>query len=293
MRGVCQLKVSAKLLTLSLHRTNTGATQRAAGWLISPLRKLPLGLQCFEYSLRVDSPERPYGAAGAFATTHWSVVVQAGDSGSPEAVSAMERLCQTYWYPLYVFVRRKGHGHQDASDLTQAFFERFLEKRYLRDFDSSLGKFRTFLLTSMTHFLANEWDKSQAQRRGGGVRVISLDEAADQRYLVEPADLTTPETLFERRWAQTVVDVVLDRLAAEMDEKRFEVLKDFLLERTGTVTYELAAAQLQVSRAAITSTIHRMRGRFRALLFEEIANTVQSPEAVEPEMRHLLSVLSS
>jgi len=202
-------------------------------------------------------------------------------------------LCQTYWYPLYAFVRRKGHSHEDASDLTQAFFAQFLEKRYLRAFDSNLGKFRTFLLTAMTRFMANEWDKSQAQRRGGGVHVISLDEAADQRYQVEPADQMTPETLFERRWAQTVVDVVLDRLAAEMDEKRFEVLKDFLLESTGTVTYEQAAAQLQVSRSAITSTIHRMRGRFRALLFEEIANTVQSPEAVEPEMRHLLSVLSS
>jgi len=236
----------------------------------------------------MDSPEQPYGPAGAFATTHWSVVVRAGDSQSPEAASAMERLCQTYWYPLYAFVRRKGHSHEDASDLTQAFFAQFLEKRYLRSFDSNLGKFRTFLLTAMTRFMANEWDKSQAQRRGGGVRVISLDEAADQRYLVEPADQTTPETLFERRWAQTVVDVVLDRLAAEMDEKRFEVLKDFLLESTGTLTYDSAAAQLQVSRAAITSTIHRMRGRFRALLFEEIANTDQSPEADEQEKRHVL-----
>jgi DNA-directed RNA polymerase specialized sigma24 family protein len=231
--------------------------------------------------------------AGVFRTTHWSVVARAADSRSPDAASAMERLCQTYWYPLYVFVRRKGHGHEDASDLTQAFFARFLEKDYLRSVDSSLGKFRAFLLTSMTHFLANEWDKSQAQRRGGGVPVISLDEAAaEQRYQLEPVDYTTPETLFDRRWAQAVMGVVLDRLAAEMDEARFEVLKGFLLEDKGAGSYEAAAGQLGISVAATTSAIYRMRGRFRALLFQEVANTVDTPDEVEPELRHLLKALS-
>jgi DNA-directed RNA polymerase specialized sigma24 family protein len=205
----------------------------------------------------------------------------------------MERLCQTYWYPLYVFVRRWGFGHEDASDLTQAFFARLLEKRYLRSVDSSRGKFRTFLLTSMTHFLANEWDKSQRQRRGGGVKVLSLDEAAaEQRYQLEPVDQTTPETLFERRWAQTVMGVVLDQLAAEMKENRFEVLKGFLLEEKGAVSYQAAAGLLGVSIVAITSAIRRMRGRFRALLFEEVARTVDKPEEVEQEIRHLLTVLS-
>jgi RNA polymerase sigma-70 factor (ECF subfamily) len=205
----------------------------------------------------------------------------------------MERLCQTYWYPLYAFVRRRGHSHDDASDLTQAFFARFLEKRYLRSVDPGLGKFRTFLLTSMTHFLANEWDKSQAQRRGGGVQVISLDEAgAQQRYLQEPLDYSTPETLFERRWAETVMSIVLDRLAAEIEEKRFEVLKGFLLEDKGSVSYDEAAVRLDVSVAAVTSAIHRLRGRFRALLFEEVANTVERQEDVEQELRHLLAVLS-
>src|SRR5215471_15813146 len=118
-----------------------------------------------------------FSGPGAFATTHWSVGVHAGDSRSPEADSAMERLCRTYWYPLYVFVRRKGHSHEDASDLTQAFFAKFLEKRYLKSVDASLGKFRTFLLTSISHFLANEWDKSQARKRGGGQRVISFEDA--------------------------------------------------------------------------------------------------------------------
>ena len=243
----------------------------------------------------MSQPEQPSGAtapAGVFATTHWSVVVRAGDSQSPGAASALERLCRTYWYPLYVFVRRKGYQHDDANDLTQAFFERFLEKRYLRSVDSSRGKFRTFLLTSMTHFLANEWEKAQAQKRGGGAQVLSLDDTdADRRYQLEPVDRTTPETLFERRWAQTVLEVVLDRLADEMDEKRFEVLKGFLLEDKGAVSYHDAAKQLGVSVTAITSAIHRMRARFRALFFEEVANTVEKPEDVEQEIRHLLGAL--
>src|SRR5262245_59912884 len=231
--------------------------------------------------------------AGIFATTHWSVVVHAGDSRSPEAASAMERLCRTYWYPLYAFVRRKGHSHEDASDLTQAYFAKFLQKRFLKSVDADLGKFRTFLLTSMTHFMANERDKSQAQKRGGGQRVISFDDAsAEDRYRLEPVEQTTPETLFERRWAQTVVSVVLDRLAAETEEKRFEVLKRFLLEDKGAVSYDEAAAQLGTSVAAITSAIHRMRARFSALLVEEVSNTVNTPDAVEPELRHLLAALS-
>src|SRR6185503_3458690 len=136
-------------------------------------------------------------------------------------------------------VRRKGYDHEDGRDLTQSFFAKFLQKDYLRAVDANLGKFRTFLLTSLTHFLANEWDKAQAQRRGGGVRVLSLDEAAaEQRSLLEPLDCTTPETLFDRRWAETVMIVVLDRLAAETEEKRFEALKDFLLEDKGSVSYD-------------------------------------------------------
>jgi len=204
----------------------------------------------------------------------------------------MEKLCRTYWYPLYVFVRRKGYGHDDASDLTQAFFARLLEKRYLRSVDSSRGKFRTFLLTSMMHFLANEWDKTQAQRRGGGCQVLSLDDAADERYRDEPVDLATPEKIFERRWAHAIMGVVLDRLASETEEKRFEILKGFLLEEKGALSYDKAASHLGTSVAAITSAIHRMRGRYRVLLYEEIANTVEAPEQVEPEIRHLLAVLS-
>ena len=205
----------------------------------------------------------------------------------------MERLCHTYWYPLYAFVRRKGNSHEDASDLTQAFFERLLEKHYLRSVDANLGKFRTFLLTAMTHFMAKEWAKSQTQRRGGGQQTVSLNEAtAEERYQFEPVEHTTPETLFERRWAQTVVTVVLERLATETDEKRFEVLKGFLLEGRDAISYATASAQLGMSVAAITSAIHRMRARFRALLLEEVANTVEKPEDVEEELHHLLAALT-
>lgn len=239
-----------------------------------------------------ESFEPTAAPGGAFATTHWSVVVQAGDSLCPEGTAALERLCRTYWYPLYAFVRRKGYSHEDACDLTQAFFARFLEKRYLRSVDRGLGKFRTFLLTSLTHFLANEWDRNQAQRRGGGVPVLSLNAgSAEGRYLLEPLDELTPERLYERRWAHTVLDVVLDRLAAETEERRFETLKGFLLDEKGTVSYEEAAVRLELSVAAVTSAIHRLRGRFRALLFDEIGQTVESPAEVEGEIRHLLSAL--
>jgi RNA polymerase sigma-70 factor (ECF subfamily) len=176
--------------------------------------------------------------------------------------------------------------------LTQAFFARFLEKRYLKSVDASLGKFRTFLLSSMSNFLADEWDKSQAQKRGGGQRMISFDdESARERYELEPVELATPETLFERRWAETVLGLVLDRLAAETEAKRFEVLKPFLLEDKGALSYDEGAAQLGISVAAITSAIYRMRTRFGALLIEEVSHTVDTPEAVEPELRHLLAAL--
>jgi RNA polymerase sigma-70 factor (ECF subfamily) len=205
----------------------------------------------------------------------------------------MERLCRTYWYPLYVFVRRKGNSHEDASDLTQAFIARFVEKDYLRSVGAKHGRVRTFLLTTMSHFLANEWDRSQAQRRGGGCQVLSLDAvSAEERYRLEPVEWATPEAIFERRWAQAVIGLVLDRLATETQEERFEILKRFLLEEKGSVSYEEAASRLRMSVAAVTSAIFRMRARFRALLFEEIANTVESPDGVEEEIRHLLGALS-
>jgi len=205
----------------------------------------------------------------------------------------MAQLCQVYWYPLYAFVRRKGQSHEDACDLTQEFFARLIEKRYLRSVDANKGKFRTFLLTSMTHFLANEWDKTQAVRRGGGCRIVSLDGAvADERYRMEPVEHETPETLYERRWVQTLISVVIERLAKETEEHRFEVLKGFLLDDKGATPYHEAARQLGLTVAGVTSAIFRIRARFRALLLEEVGHTVASPEEIEPELRHLLAAIA-
>jgi RNA polymerase sigma-70 factor (ECF subfamily) len=219
--------------------------------------------------------------------------VRAGDSQSPGAEAAMEHLCRTYWYPLYCFVRRQGHSHEDASDLTQAFFALLLRKRHLKSVDVALGKFRTFLLASMKHFLANEWDKSQTLKRGGGARLLSLDDAAaNERYCLEPVEQATPETLYERRWAETVVSVVLERLAAEVEENRFEALKGFLLEDKGATSFDDAAAQLGMTVAGVGSAIHRLRARFVELLVKEVENTVNTPEEAEAELRHLLASLS-
>ena len=243
-------------------------------------------------SLTSPTPQ-PGAPAGVFATTHWSVVVRAGDSRSPDAGFALERLCRTYWYPLYAFVRRKGRSHEDACDLTQAFFSVFLEKKYLRSVNSDLGKFRTFLLTSLTHFMSNEDDKSRAQRRGGGRAALSLDEAgAEARYEIDTAHHETPERVFERRWVQAVMSLVLNRLAAETGEQKFEVLKGFMLGDKREVSYDDAAERLRMSVPAVTSVIHRLRKRFRVLLCEEIASTVGSPGEVKSEIRYLLSVLS-
>jgi RNA polymerase sigma-70 factor (ECF subfamily) len=217
----------------------------------------------------------------------------AGASPSSESEAALECLCQTYWYPLYVFVRRKGHGHEDACDLTQAFFARFLEKGCVNSADANRGKFRTFLLGSLSNFLTNEWDKTQAQKRGGGITNLSLDEAAaEERYQLETADHETPERVFERRWVQTVMALVLDQLAKEMDEARFEVLKEYLLDDAGAPSYDETADRLQMSAAAVNSAIHRMRGRFHVLLYEEIAKTVTTAGDVEAEIRQLLAALS-
>lgn len=245
--------------------------------------------------MSVAEPNLPFRGphAGHFLTTHWSVIVRAGDSLSPESDKALAQLCQSYWFPLYAFVRRKGYGHEDASDLTQEFFAHLIEKRYLRSVDLDLGKFRTFLLTSMTHFLSNERDKTRAARRGGGREILSLDAMeADQRYRSEPVDRDTPEVLFEKQWAQTLFATVVDRLAKETAEDRFEVLKGFLLGDKGAVSYDEAARQLGMTVPAVTSAIFRMRARFRALLVEEVANTVASPDEVEPELRHLAAALN-
>jgi RNA polymerase sigma factor (sigma-70 family) len=236
-------------------------------------------------------------ADGVFATTRWSVVLTAQRDDSTRAFEALSSLCRAYWYPLYAFVRRKGHPPQDAQDLTQEFFARLLEKNWLADVSRERGRFRSFLLAAMKHFLANEWDKARAQKRGGGQAFITLDAAsAETRYALEPADNATPERIFERRWAMTLLDQVLARLRDEFSSagkgELFEGLKATLTGGRNSQPYAELGAQLGLSEGAVKVAVHRLRLRYRELLREEISNTVGSEADVEEELRHLFAVLS-
>jgi RNA polymerase sigma factor (sigma-70 family) len=220
-------------------------------------------------------------AAGADATS----------TGAPEALAA---LCETYWYPLYAFLRSRGHSASDAEDLTQAFFARLLEKHTLRHADPDRGRFRSFLLTSLTHFAANEHDKEAARKRGGGIPALSLEfENAEGRFQLEPATDETPEKVFDRRWALTLLDCVLTRLKTEMvrtgRESQFERLETYLMGDRPQLSYAQSASALGMSEGAIKVAVHRLRRRFRDLIRDEIAQTVSSPEEVEDELEHLWS----
>ncbi|MCI0542104.1 MAG: sigma-70 family RNA polymerase sigma factor [Verrucomicrobiales bacterium] len=232
-----------------------------------------------------------------FATTHWSVVLAAGNPESPHATQALEKLCRTYWYPLYAYVRRRGYGPSDAQDFAQEFFARLLRKNYPAQADQSKGKFRSFLLLRLNHFLADEYDRASTQKRGGDQVFISLDEeAGEERYRLEPADDLSPEKIFERRWAQTILEQVLARLreefVAEGKAETYEVLKAFEPGEQGAPSYAQAAARLAVSESAVKSMIHRMRRRHRELVREEIAQTVSTAAEVDEELRHLMAVLA-
>ncbi len=232
-----------------------------------------------------------------FATTHWTVVLAAGRGASPGAFEALEQLCRTYWYPLYAFIRRRGHDAHEAQDLTQGFFARFLEKNYLGDVDRSKGRFRSFLLASLKHFLANEWDRRNALKRGGGRTVIALDDReAESRYRLEPKDEWSADKIYERRWALTLLDRVLARLQEEFvsagKAEQFEHLKLFLSLGKNAAPYADVAAKLGMTEGAVKVAVHRMRHRYRELLRNEIARTVSSPAEVEEEIRCLFQVLS-
>jgi RNA polymerase sigma factor (sigma-70 family) len=241
---------------------------------------------------------RPTPAGGAvFATTHWSVVVAATDRDSDCARTALSHLCSTYWYPLYAYVRRRGYNPPDAQDLTQEFFARLLERNWLARADRERGRFRTFLLAALGHFLANEWDRAHAQKRGGTARVVPLQlDSAETRYGQEPPDPATPDQIFERRWALALLETVLQRLAAECRAEGkadlFETLKPCLVGEHDAQPYAFLAAQLGLTEGALKTTVHRLRQRYRQILREEIASTVAAPEEVEGELRHLLKVLA-
>jgi RNA polymerase sigma-70 factor (ECF subfamily) len=233
-----------------------------------------------------------------FVTTRWTVVLHAGRKSSPHSDRALSELCQIYWYPLYAFVRRKGKSKEDAEDLVQAFFEKFLEKNYLEGLSAERGKFRAFLLASLKHFLANEWDKSQRQKRGGGVQHLSLDwQSADARYHLDPPDPSSPDKTFDREWALALLERVITRLRdeciADGKAKLFEQTKGFLMVGETAIPYAQAAQALNVDEGAVRVAVHRLRARYRALLREEIAQTLDDPAQVAEELRSLQAALAS
>lgn len=232
-----------------------------------------------------------------FVTTHWSVVLEAREKHSPDAAAALERLCCTYWYPLYAHVRRLGHASPDAEDLTQEFFVRLLQKDYLKVADRAKGRFRTFLLVALERFLANEWDRARAQKRGGGCIVVPLDTAlAERLYAEQSVPKSSPEREYERRWALTLVDQVLGRLRTEYEQAgkaaEFDRLKGFLSAERGTISYGPVAAELGAREGAVRVMVHRLRRRFREIFREEVTHTLAQPADLAEEMQHLMAVLA-
>ena len=242
-------------------------------------------------------PEPGHEGAQRFHTTHWSVVLAAGQARSPDSRRALETLCETYWYPLYAYVRRRGYSADDAQDLTQEFFARLLEKESLRVANRERGKFRSFLLGSLDHFLAKEWRRAGAQKRGGGHVLLSLDiEDAERRYCLEPSHDLTAEKAFERRWALNLLEETLSKLRDEYGRgdklKLFEHLKPYLGGDKGTVPYRQIAAELGMTEGAVKVAVHRLRRRCRDLLRAEIAQTVAGPEEVDEELRDLFNAVA-
>ena len=231
-----------------------------------------------------------------FATTRWTLVQQAGDSAHPDAAAALEYLCRSYWPPVYVFFRRKGLSEPAAADLTQEFFARVLEKGSFNHARRERGTFRTFLLACAKHFLANDWDRRNAQKRGGGVQVIPIDHRkVEERYQVEPHHDVTPERLFERQWAWSVVQQALDRLetgAREAGRERmYAECRDVLLGDRADVSYREIAARLSLSEGALRVQVHRLRRRLRELVLDEIQQTGAEDTDPHQELRNLLTLL--
>ena len=232
-----------------------------------------------------------------FATTRWSVVLAAaGQNATSRSREALSVLCASYWYPLYAYVRRQGYSADEAQDLTQEFFVRFLERDFLQLVNPERGRFRSYLLSALKHFLSDQWDRARALKRGGGQKAISLDlKDAEGRYAVEPAKGLSAEQVFERQWTLTVLDRVLCRLQAEYansgKSKIFERLKEFLTGDSGKDSYAQAAVALDMTEGAVKVAAHRMRRRYAQLLQEEITETVTTPDEVEDEIRHLFMSL--
>jgi RNA polymerase sigma-70 factor (ECF subfamily) len=244
----------------------------------------------------MPDPEKP---DRLFTTTQWSLVLTAADSKDPDSRRALTALCEAYWYPVYVLVRHARRDPEIAQDLTQGFFVDLLDKDWLKVADPDRGRFRNFLRTALRHYLSHERRDAAARKRGGGRPVLSLDfREAESRWQAEPVETTTPETLFERRWAQTLLTRTLTRLRTEMEgtpdsAARFRRLQPFLTDQSPRERYREAAAALSMTEAAIKKAVQRLRLRFGDLLRAEVSQTVQEPREIEDEIRHLFTVLGS
>lgn len=244
--------------------------------------------------MKSESAAGPQGSDGWFVTTHWSVVLSAQDKESSRSTEALETLCRTYWYPLYAYARRTGHNASDAEDLTQGFFARLLEKDYLRSAAREKGRFRAFLLVALKRFLANEWDRQHAAKRGGFTTVVPIDQkVAETRFASEAAHHVPPDVLFDRQWAMTLLERTMALLKEEYlgsgRAKLFEYLQSALAKEESALPYAEIANRLNLTEAAVKMAVHRLRGRYREILQSEIAQTVSSADEVEEEIRHLFS----
>jgi DNA-directed RNA polymerase specialized sigma24 family protein len=244
------------------------------------------------------NPEDAQPPPGVFATTHWSVIVGAQQRGTAEAEAALEKLCTTYWRPVFAFVRHSSADEHEAKDLTQGFFERFLEKEYFRDADQLRGRFRSFLLACVKNFLANERDKERTQRRGGGAVLLSIDQLIEESGAeLEANPALTPDRSYERQWAHSVLENVRSKLRLEFVESGrtdvFDALHVYLAGERDEAPYHLVAEQMLMSVDAVKKKVERMRRRFGQLLREEIAQTVQHPSEIEDELRFLRGTLQS
>lgn len=235
--------------------------------------------------------------AGRFATTHWSVVLQAGQPKAPGYQQALETLCRSYWFPLYAYLRRHGYNNQQAEDYTQAFFCRILEKKALSKADSKRGKFRSFLLSTLKHFLSDEYDRARAQKRGGGRKILSIDfKDAEDQYALEPAHELSAEKLFDKSWALTVLDRTMAGLKAELASQNkqeiFDHLKIYLTAGKGSIPYRDKAAQMNMTEGNVRTAVHRLRRRYRKLLRDEIAQTVAAEHQIDEEIDDLFNALA-
>lgn len=243
-----------------------------------------------------DSDTRRLSAGSCtFPSTHWSVVLAAGAT-SPDGAEALSEVCRKYWRPLYAFVRRRGYSPEDAEELTQEFLARFIEKRYLSLADPQRGRFRCFFLTSLQHFLDDEWDRAHAAKRGGGRRLVSLDLPLEGHW-IEPVDHLTPEKVYDQCWGEALLSAVLVRLAEEYSTtargRLFQELKQFLWGSDGSTTYAEIAQRLDTTEDAIKSAVRRLRARYRQLLRHEISQTVTSNEELEEELQWLRATFAA